>query len=108
MDTGHADLRRIPSPSTRLWIGLCVILSTFLAFAIYTVRQVHWLEDFQVNVVQKNRKASLQLQRLQNDAYLLAISVRDMALSQSKYPIRDWRAQFARLRDDMDNAITLE
>src|SRR6516165_2494803 len=104
----QADLRRIPSPSMRLWIGLCVILSIFIIFAVYTVRQIHWLEDFQVNVVQKNRKASLQLQRLQNDAYLLAISLRDMTLSQSKYPIRDWRAQFARLRDDMDNAITLE
>jgi signal transduction histidine kinase len=102
------DLRRIPSPSTRLWIGLCVILSIFIVFAVYTVRQIHWLEDFQVNVVQKNRKASLQLQRLQNDAYFLAISLRDMALSQSKYPIRDWRAQFSRLRDDMDNAVTLE
>lgn len=101
-------LRRIPSPSSRLWVGLCVILSIFIIFAVYTVRQIHWLEDFQVNVVQKNRKASLQLQRLQNDAYLLAISLRDMAFSQSKYPIRDWQAQFTRLRDDMDNAITLE
>jgi signal transduction histidine kinase len=102
------DLRYIPSPSKRLWVGLCVILSIFIIFAVYTVRQIHWLEDFQVNVVQKNRKASLQLQRLQNDAYLLAISLRDMAFSQSKYPIRDWQAQFTRLRDDMDNAITVE
>jgi signal transduction histidine kinase len=106
--SSQPDLRRIPSPSTRLWIGLCVILSTFIVFAAYTVRQIRWLEDFQVNVVQKNRKASLQLQRLQNDAYLLAISLRDMALSQSKYPIGDWRAQLVRLRDDMDNAVTLE
>ncbi len=110
MDTSSQPdlLRRIPNPSTRLWIGLCVILSTFIIFAVYTVRQIRWLEDFQVNVVQRNRKASLQLQRLQNDAYLLAISLRDMAFSQSKYPIRDWRAQFSRLRDDMDNALTLE
>jgi signal transduction histidine kinase len=101
-------LRRIPSPSTRLWIGLCVILSTFIVFALYTVRQIHWLEDFQANVVQKNRKASLQLLRLQNDASSLAISLRDMALAQSKYSIRDWQAEFTRLRDDMDNAATLE
>src|SRR6516225_5033192 len=101
-------LRRIPSPSARLWIGLCVILSIFIVFAVYTVRQIHWLEDFQSNVVQKNRKASLQLLRLQNDASSLAISLRDMALSQSKYPIRDWRAEFTRLHDDMDNAVKLE
>src|SRR5215831_6381434 len=102
------DLRHIPSPSKRLWVGLCVVLSIFIIFAVYTVRQIHWLEDFQVNVVQRNRKASLQLQRLQNDAYLLAISLRDMAFSQSRYPIRDWQAQFTRLRDDMENAITVE
>src|SRR5215472_7072389 len=109
MDMDQPDLlRRIPSPSTRLWIGLCVILSIFIVFAIYTVRQIHWLEDFQANVVQKNRKASLQLLRLQNDVSSLAISLRDMALSQSRYPIRDWRAEFARLRDDMDNAVNLE
>src|SRR6516164_1540743 len=101
-------LRRIPSPSTRLWIGLCVILSTFIVFAVYTVRQIRWLEDFQANVVQKNRKASLQLLRLQNDASSLAISLRDMALGQSRYPIRDWQAEFTRLRDDMDSAVNLE
>jgi len=104
----EVSLRRIPSPSTRLWIGLYVILSIFIVFAVYTVRQIHWLEDFQANVVQKNRKASLQLLRLQNDASSLAISLRDMALAQSGYPIRDWQAEFTRLREDMDNAVTLE
>ena len=80
----YEQLRKIPSPSTRLWIGLCIILSIFLIFVIYSSRQIRWLEDFQVNVVQKNRKASLQLLRLQNDAYLLAISLRDLALSKNR------------------------
>ncbi len=101
-------LGQIPSPSTRLWVGFCVILSIFLVFAVYTVHQIQWLEAFQVNVVQRNRKASLQLLRLQNDTYLLAISLRDMALTQAQYPIHDWRAEFTRLREDMDDALTLE
>jgi signal transduction histidine kinase len=104
----HEQLRKIPSPSTRLWIGLCIILSIFLVFVVYSSRQIRWLEDFQVNVVQKNRKASIQLQRLQNDAYLLAISLRDLALSRSRYPIRDWEPEFTRLRNDMENAAVLE
>jgi signal transduction histidine kinase len=111
MDTSpqpELNLRRIPSPSARLWIGLCVILSIFIIFAVYTARQIHWLEDFQANVVQRNRKASLQLLRLQTDAASLAISLRDMALGQSRYPIRDWRAEFSRLHDDMDDAANLE
>ncbi|MGA8182151.1 MAG: MCP four helix bundle domain-containing protein, partial [Terriglobia bacterium] len=104
----YEQLRKIPSPSTRLWIGLCIILSIFLIFVVYSSRQIRWLEDFQVNVVQKNRKASLQLLRLQNDAYLLAISLRDLALSKSRYPIRDWESEFARVRNDMENAAMLE
>jgi signal transduction histidine kinase len=83
-------------------------LSIFLIFVVYSSRQIRWLEDFQVNVVQKNRKASLQLLRLQNDAYLLAISLRDLALSKSRYPIRDWESEFTRVRTDMENAAMLE
>jgi signal transduction histidine kinase len=104
----YEQLWKIPSPSTRLWIGLCIILSIFLIFVVYSSRQIRWLEDFQVNVVQKNRKASLQLLRLQNDAYLLAISLRDLALSRNRYPIHDWEPEFARLRNDMENAAMLE
>ncbi len=102
------QLQKIPSPSTRLWIGLCIILSIFLVFVIYSSREIRWLEDFQVNVVQRNRKDSLQLSRLQNDVYLLAISLRDLALSKSRYPIRDWEPEFTRLRNDMENAAMLE
>ncbi len=104
----HDLLSQIPSPSARLWAGLCIILSIFAVFSVYTIYEVRWLEDFQVNVVQRNRKASLQLLRLQNDAYLLAISIRDMPLGGAKYPIRDWRAEFVRLRADIEDALELE
>lgn len=106
--TDHELLAQIPSPSKRLWVGLCIILAIFLGFAVYAIYQIRWLESFQVNVVQQNRKASLQLLRLQNDAYLLAISLRDMPASERRYPIRDWRSEFSRLREDMDHALTLE
>src|SRR5271169_4775219 len=104
----HDLLKEIPSPTTRLWLGLCVILSIFILFTVYTIHEVRWLQDFQVNVVQRNRKASLQLLRLQNDAYLLAISTREMTLAQSQVPILDWRPEFARLREDMTDAAKLE
>jgi signal transduction histidine kinase len=103
-----AHLEQIPSPTRRLWIGLCVVLSIFIVFAAYTTHELRWLENFQVNVVQKNRKASLQLLRLQNDTYLLALSLREMIESQSRYPIPEWQAEFDRLHADMDDAIRLE
>lgn len=108
LDSERDVLKEIPSPSARLWLGLCVILSIFVVFAVYAFHKVRWLEDFQVNVVQQNRKASLQLLRLQNDAYLLAVSLRDMTETQSKYPIHDWRAEFSRLHNDIDDAVRLE
>lgn len=97
-------LQAIPSPSTRLWGGLCIILSIFILFTFYSIHELRWLEDYQANVVQRNRKASLQLLRLQNNTYLLAISLHDMSLGQSHYPIADWRSAFNRIREDMSDA----
>jgi signal transduction histidine kinase len=98
----------IPSPTFRLGVGLGIILSTFLVFAVYATHQVRWLENFQTNVVQRNRKASLQLLRLQNDAYLLALSLRDMARAETAYPVREWKPEFARLESDMEDALRRE
>ena len=107
-DTEHDVLSEIPSPSARLWLGLCVTLAIFVIFAAYTIHEIRWLQDFQVNVVQKNRKASLQLLRLQDDTYQLAVSLRDMTLPESRYPIFYWKGEFTRVREDMDEARRLE
>jgi signal transduction histidine kinase len=104
----HDLLSEIPSPSVRLWFGLCVTSVIFLVFASYTISKIRWLEDFQTNVVQKNRKASLQLLRLQDDTYRLAVSLRDMTLPESRYPIYYWKGEFTRWHQDMDEALALE
>ncbi|HTS71914.1 MAG TPA: sensor histidine kinase, partial [Terriglobia bacterium] len=101
-------LREIPSPSRRLWLGLCVTLAIFVIFATYTIRQIRWLQDFQVNVVQKNRRASLQLLRLQDDTYQLAVSLRDMTLPESRYPIYYWKGKFTSVHQDMNDALASE
>jgi len=101
-------LREIPSPSRRLWLGLCVTLAIFVIFATYTIRQIRWLQDFQVNVVQKNRQASLQLLRLQDDTYQLAVSLRDMTLPESRYPIYYWKGKFTSVHQDMNDALASE
>jgi signal transduction histidine kinase len=107
-NTEHDALSAIPSPSVRLWLGLCVSLTIFVVFAVYTLHEIRWLQDFQVNVVQKNRKASLQLLRLQDDAYKLAVSLRDMTLPESRYPIFYWKGEFTRVQQDMDEALRME
>lgn len=98
----------IPSASLRLWVGLCVILSIFVVFAVYSIHQIRWLEDYQINVVQRNRRDSIVLLRLQDDAHQLGILLRDMTLKQAEYPILDWRATFERLHGDTSNALAVE
>ncbi len=107
-DAAPDPLREVPSASLRVWLGLCIILATFASFAWYMTARIERLEQFQSDVVQRNRKSSLELLRLQNDTYLLALSIRDMALRQSHYPLQDWKPAFFRLRDDMADAVRLD
>ncbi len=79
-----------------------------MIFASYTIHEIRWLQDFQVNVVQKNRKASLQLLGLQDDTYQLAVSLRDMTLPESRYPIFYWKGKFSGLHEDMNKRLALE
>src|ERR1039458_248098 len=104
----HDLLSEIPSPTRRLWLGLCVTLTIFVIFASYTIHEIRWLQDYQVNVVQKNRKDSLQLLGLQDDTYRLAVSLRDMTLPESRYPIFYWKGKFSEMHDDMNNRLALE
>ena len=107
-EAAHDLLREIPSPTRRLWLGLCVTLAIFVIFASYTIHEIRWLQDFQVNVVQKNRKDSLQLLGLQDDTYQLAVSLRDMTLPESRYPIFYWKGKFSALHEDMNKRLALE
>jgi signal transduction histidine kinase len=58
--------------------------------------------------VDRNRKDSLQLLRIQNDLNLLAVAMRDMVSNDEPYPLTAWSAQFQRIRTDLDDAMTLE
>ena len=44
------------------------------------------LRKLQTNLVDRNRKDSLQLLRIQNDLNLLAVAMRDMVSSDEPYP----------------------
>jgi signal transduction histidine kinase len=106
--TQHDLLSQIPSPSRRLGIGLLITLSIFGVFAFYVIREIRRLEDFQTNVVQRNRLASIQLQQLQEHTFYLATSLRDMTLPESRYPIGYWRGEYTRVKEEMTQAFEQE
>lgn len=111
---------RVPSPHIRLALGTGLMLLLFLGFGVYTVRQMQQLRRFQSDVLERNRKDTLLLLRMQQDAYSLAISVRDMITvvpspplpnGQRRHPqapIPFWGAEFQRIRVDLNQALEQE
>src|SRR5438874_6383611 len=59
-------------------------------------------------MVDRNRKDSLQLLRIQNDLNSVALAMRDMLDTTERYPLTAWTAQFERMQQDLDAALKLE
>jgi signal transduction histidine kinase len=96
------------SPTTALFLGLIITLAAVIAYSGYITRQISGLRDLQNNLVDRNRKDSLQLLRIQNDLNSLALAMRDMLDNDEPYPLTAWSAQFQRVRNDLDDALHRE
>ncbi len=96
------------SPTARLLAGLTITLAAVAFFSWYTLRQVAGLERLQTNTVERNRKDSLQLLRIQNNLHALALAMRDMVEGSEPYPLEAWKTEFDRLRFDLNDALKLE
>jgi signal transduction histidine kinase len=91
-----------------LLLGLFVTLAAVVAYSAYITWQVAGLRKLQSELIDRNRKDSLQLLRIQNDLNLLAVAMRDMIGNDEPYPLTAWSAQFQRIRTDLDDAMRLE
>jgi signal transduction histidine kinase len=98
----------LSSPTNRLLIGLAVTLASVAVFSLYALRQLDGLRDLQTGIVDRNRKDSLQLLRIQNNLHSLGLAMRDMLDESEPYPLIAFRAPFARIRADLDDALRLE
>ena len=96
------------SPTTALLFGLVITLGAVLAFAAYMTVQLSGLRRLQSDLVERNRRDSLQLLRIQNDLNSLSLAMRDMLDAQEPYPLTAWTAQFDRIREDLDAGFRLE
>jgi signal transduction histidine kinase len=96
------------SPTLGLLLGLIITLSAVVAYSVYITWQVAGLRKLQTDMVDRNRKDSLQLLRIQNDLNSLAVAMRDMVSGDEPYPLTAWSAQFRRVRTDLDDAVRLE
>jgi signal transduction histidine kinase len=79
-----------------------------LAYASYITIQLTGLRKLQSEMVDRNRKDSLQLLRVQNDLNSIALAMRDMLDTTEPYPLTAWTAQFERIHQDLDTGLKLE
>ncbi len=87
---------------------MIITLAAVVAYSGYIARQIAGLRELQNNLVDRNRKDSLQLLRIQNDLNSLALAMRDMLDNDEPYPLTAWSAQFQRVRTDLDDALGRE
>jgi len=96
------------SPTNGLLLGLVITLAAVLAYASYITIQLTGLRKLQSEMVDRNRKDSLQLLRVQNDLNSIALAMRDMLDTTEPYPLTAWTAQFERIHQDLDTGLKLE
>ena len=96
------------SPATGLLLGLVITLAAVLAYASYITVQLAGLRKLQSEMVDRNRRDSLQLLRIQNDLNSVALAMRDMLDTTERYPLTAWKTQFDRIRQDLDAGLKLE
>jgi signal transduction histidine kinase len=91
-----------------LLLGLTITLTSVVIYAWYIGWQLSGLRAVQMNLVDRNRKDSLQLLRIQNNLNSLAVAMRDMLDNDEPYPLAAWTTQFQRIRADLDDAFRQE
>ena len=96
------------TPTFGLLLGLIVTLTAVVAYSAYITFQISGLRRVQTQLVDRNRKDSLQLLRIQNDLNLLAVAMRDMVDNDEHYPLTAWSAQFQRIRKEVEAFATEE
>ena len=96
------------APSRGLYLGLAITILAVLAYAAYITLQFAGLRQLQSELVDRNRKDSLQLLRIQNDLNSLGLAMRDMLDDSEPYLISAWIPQFERIRTDLQEALQEE
>jgi signal transduction histidine kinase len=104
--TGFEDEHR--SPTLGLILGLVITLAAVVAYSWYINRQIAGLRALQNNLLDRDRRDSLQLLRIQNDLNSLALAMRDMLDNDEPYPLAAWSSQFQRIRADLEDALRKE
>lgn len=100
--------KRRYSPATGLLLGLIITLAAVVTYSLYVTLQISDLRQLQTDLVDRNRRDSLQLLRIQNNLNSAAHAMRDILDETAPYPLTAWSSQFERLRTDLEDGLRLE
>jgi signal transduction histidine kinase len=79
-----------------------------VSYSAYIVRQMRVVRELQQQMLDRNRRDSLQLLRIQNNLNALGLAMRDLLDQTEPYPLTAWAPQFDRIRRDLDDALKQE
>ena len=97
------------SPTKGLLAGMAITLVAVAADSYYVTRQIGRLRVLQTDLLDRNRKDSLQLLRIQNNLNSLGLAMRDMLDPDGQaYPLAAWSTPLGRIRADLDDALRRE
>lgn len=96
------------SISIRLGAGLLLGLTALAVYSGYTIAQLRVLRRLQTEIIDRNRRDSLLLVRIQNNLNTLGLAMRDLLDGKDGYPLVAWRSQFQRIRTDLEDAVARE
>jgi signal transduction histidine kinase len=91
-----------------LMTGLAVTLAVVGVFSWYALHQIAGLQELQTQLIDRNRRDSLQLLRIQNDLHALGLAMRDMVNGDEPYGMLAYKAQFSQKRADLEDALRIE
>ena len=101
------DTPKFRSPTPGLLAGLAVTLLAVILYAAFTIQQIHTVQQLQTELVDRNRRDSLQLLRIQDNLHSLGLVIRDLLDQSEPYPLSAWAPQFNRIREDLNDALQL-
>ena len=100
--------QRFSNPTARLMAGLAITLAGVGAFSWYALSRIAGLKDLQTQLVERNRRDSLQLLRIEDDLHSLALAMQELVNGDEPYGPLAYRVPFNRLRGDLEDALRLE
>ncbi len=100
--------QRFSNPTARLMAGLVITLAGVGAFSWYALARIAGLRDLQTQLVDRNRRDSLELLRIEDDLNTLGLAMRDMVNGDEAYGLEAYQREFTRLRGDLEDALRRE